>query len=40
MGAFAEILHMGPADVRALSVAEFEGLAEYVEQRIKRMRNG
>ena len=35
MGAFAEILHMGPPEVRALNVAEFEGLAEYVERRIK-----
>jgi hypothetical protein len=35
MGAFAEILHMPPRDVEALSVAEFEGLAEYVERRIK-----
>jgi hypothetical protein len=35
MGAFCEIAHMPPREVRELTVAEFEGLAEYVETRIR-----
>lgn len=35
MGAFCELLHLSPRDVELLTVDEFEGLAEYVERRIK-----
>lgn len=35
MGAFCEVLHMPPWDVKRLSGEEFEALAGYVEQRLK-----
>lgn len=38
MGQFCEVLHLSPAQVRELAVAEFDALADYLAQREAAMR--